>query len=87
MRRGSPGRVVRSVDKEEPPEATLTSAHGWETTDMARTEPAVPSETRFARVRAILDAAAAGSRADYGGVGRFWERNLAEFLETSGSRR
>ncbi len=52
---------------------------------MAQTEPAISTgeeETRFARVRAILNAAAVGSKADYGGVGRFWERDIAEFLDT-----
>jgi tyrosinase len=49
---------------------------------MARRSTAAPaktSETRYARIKAILDAAAAGSAADYGGAGRFWDRDLAEF--------
>ena len=36
-------------------------------------------ETRYARVRSILDAAAADSTADYGGVGRFWNFDLPRF--------
>jgi tyrosinase len=37
--------------------------------------------TRYARVKAILSAAAGGSAADYGGVGPFWELPLPELLE------
>jgi tyrosinase len=37
------------------------------------------SNTRYARVKNILDTAAAGSSADYGGAGRFWDRSLDEF--------
>jgi hypothetical protein len=37
--------------------------------------------TRYARVKAILNTAAGGSAADYGGVGPFWELPLPELLE------
>jgi tyrosinase len=43
---------------------------------MARKQKAAlgkKGQTRYAQVAAILDAAAAGSTADYGGAGRFWD--------------
>src|SRR6516164_62047 len=36
-------------------------------------------KTRYARVKEILAAAAKGSTADYGGVGRFWSLPLEKF--------
>jgi len=36
--------------------------------------------TRYAKVRAILDAASAGSTANYAGYGRFWNLPLQQFL-------
>jgi tyrosinase len=49
---------------------------------MAKSKPAIPvePETRLARVRAILNAAASDSQADYDGLGRFWEKGIAEFV-------
>jgi tyrosinase len=41
------------------------------------------SQTRYARVKGILDTAAAGSTTDYGGAGRFWDRSLEEFKKSS----
>jgi tyrosinase len=41
------------------------------------------SESRYARVVAILDAAAADSKADYGGAGRFWDGDLDAFEKVS----
>jgi tyrosinase len=38
-------------------------------------------EARYARVKAILGAAAAGSRSDYGGLGQFWNLPLHELKE------
>ncbi len=40
-------------------------------------------QSRYERVRAILNSASEGSSADYDGYGRFWERPLDEFLELS----
>jgi len=50
---------------------------------MAKKSGARPrkSKTRYAQVRDILDAAAAGSTANYGGAGRFWERDLDDFMK------
>jgi tyrosinase len=45
------------------------------------TVPAPAPESRYARVKAILGAAAAGSTSDYGGLGRFWDKPLGEFKE------
>ncbi|HWN44263.1 MAG TPA: tyrosinase family protein [Thermoanaerobaculia bacterium] len=39
------------------------------------------STTRYERVKEILERAAGGSTADYGGLGRFWELPLDELLE------
>ena len=36
----------------------------------------------YARVKAILDDAAGGSSANYGGAGRFWEHSLTAFKAT-----
>jgi len=44
--------------------------------------PSTPApEARYARVKAILGAAAAGSRSDYGGLGQFWNLPLHELKE------
>ena len=44
--------------------------------------PSTPApESRYARVKAILGAAAAGSRSDYGGLGQFWNLPLHELKE------
>jgi tyrosinase len=45
----------------------------------ARAAPA--SASRYARVKAILDAAAGGSHSDYGGLGRFWDLPLDDFKQ------
>jgi hypothetical protein len=45
------------------------------------TVPAPAPESRFARVKAILDAAAAASKSDYDGLGRFWDLPLDKFRE------
>jgi tyrosinase len=37
------------------------------------------TQTRYQRVRAILEAAAGASTSDYGGEGRFWNHSLDEF--------
>lgn len=37
--------------------------------------------TRYARVKAILKAAAGGTSSDFGGAGRFWELSLADFKD------
>jgi tyrosinase len=44
-------------------------------------EPTSPGDpgTRYARVKQILDEAARGSTADYGGNGRFWRASLEDF--------
>jgi tyrosinase len=43
---------------------------------------AVPGpESRYTRVKAILDAAANGSPSDYGGLGRFWDLPLQGLIE------
>ncbi|HWN41701.1 MAG TPA: hypothetical protein VNW71_05735, partial [Thermoanaerobaculia bacterium] len=39
------------------------------------------TSTRYERVKEILEGAAGGSTADYGGLGRFWELPLDELLE------
>lgn len=41
----------------------------------------VATQTRFERVRAILDKAAGSSAADYGGVGRFWQLPIEDLVE------
>ena len=43
----------------------------------ATTPPGSPT-TRYARVKRILDDAAGDSPAEYGGLGRFWQRSLEE---------
>ena len=45
------------------------------------TPPTPAPESRYARVKAILGAAAAGSRSDYGGLGQFWNLPLDELKE------
>jgi len=39
--------------------------------------------TRYEQVRALLDEAAQDSRADYGGIGRFWNQGIKALQETS----
>jgi tyrosinase len=53
--------------------------------DMAKQAvvPTRKSKTRYAQVKDILDAAAQGSTATYGGAGRFWDGDLEEFTEAS----
>ena len=46
------------------------------------TSPSAQS-TRYARVKQILDDAAGDSKAEYGGIGRFWQRNLDELKALS----
>jgi tyrosinase len=48
----------------------------------ASTAPGAPV-TRYARVKQILDDAAADSAAEYGGLGRFWQRRLDELKTLS----
>jgi hypothetical protein len=48
---------------------------------MAANASAAPDpESRYARVKAILAAAAGQQPSDYGGIGRFWELPIEEFL-------
>lgn len=41
------------------------------------------AKTRYAQVKDILDAAAQGSTADYGGAGKFWDGSLDDFKAAS----
>jgi len=50
------------------------ATEGWETVMAPRS-----AKTRYARVKEILSAAAKGSAADYGGIGRFWNLPLEKF--------
>jgi hypothetical protein len=43
--------------------------------------PTPAPESRYARVKAILDAAASDSASDYGGLGQFWNLPLDELKE------
>jgi tyrosinase len=47
---------------------------------MTNASPVPEPESRYARVKAILAAAAGDSTSDYGGLERFWEKPLEDFL-------
>jgi tyrosinase len=49
----------------------------------AKVVVAKESAGRHTQVKAILDAAAGDSASDYGGIGRFWNLDLAEFKQAS----
>src|SRR5258708_716475 len=48
---------------------------------MANSSTGAEPESRYTRVKAILEAAAGDSASDYGGVGRFWDLPLDALLE------
>ena len=48
---------------------------------MAQSSAVLQRQTRYARVGAILAAAAGDAASDYGGIGRFWELPLEALLE------
>src|SRR5712671_5255130 len=54
---------------------------GLEVTVMANSSALPGPESRYTRVKAILDAAANGSPSDYGGLGRFWDLPLQALIE------
>ena len=76
-----PGRPVFHSNWISHSRPSLLCNAGLEVIAIANVSAEAGTGSRYTRVKAILEAAAAGGASDYGGLGRFWDLPLDALVE------